>query len=60
MRGKTADEDGYVNMFRTIEERGVWEIWNDTPYQYLYLGDGYFTGKCPKIFTKAELLIEQK
>ncbi|MDR0197188.1 MAG: hypothetical protein LBI36_03080, partial [Oscillospiraceae bacterium] len=45
VRGKTADEDTYLAMFRTIEARGEWGTWNNTPRQYLHPGDGYYYWK---------------
>jgi uncharacterized protein YjlB len=45
VRGKTADEDTYCAMFRTIEERGEWGSWNDEKYQYFHPGDGYYYWK---------------
>ena len=35
----------YFAMFNAIEERGEWGKWNDTPYQYLYPGDGFYYWK---------------
>jgi hypothetical protein len=45
VRGKTADENTYISMFRTIEMRGEWGAWNNTPRQYLHPGDGYYYWK---------------
>ena len=33
VRGKTADDDTYFAMFRTIEARGEGGTWNNTPRQ---------------------------
>jgi len=41
VRGKTADDETYFAMFRTIEERGELREWYDSKYQYLHPGDGY-------------------
>ena len=45
VRGKTAADATYFAMFRTIEARGVWGKWNDTPRQYLHPGDGFYYWK---------------
>ena len=45
VRGKTADDDTYIAMFRTIEEHGIWREWNGSPQQYLHPGDGYYYWK---------------
>jgi hypothetical protein len=45
VRGKSADEDTYCAMFRTIEERGEWRSWNKEQYQYFHPGDGYYYWK---------------
>ena len=45
VRCKTADEDLYLAMFRTIEAHGEWGEWNGVPHQYLHPGDGYYYWK---------------
>ena len=45
VRGKTADDETYFVMFRTIEAHGEWRKWNDTLRQYLHPGDGYYYWK---------------
>ena len=45
VRGKTADDETYFAMFRSIEAHGVWGIWNGTPHQYLHPGDGHYYWK---------------
>jgi hypothetical protein len=45
VRGKTADDETYFMMFRTIEAHGEWGKWNGTPRQYLHPGDGFYYWK---------------
>ncbi|MCL2166636.1 MAG: hypothetical protein FWH49_05025 [Clostridiales bacterium] len=45
VRGKTADDNTYIAMFRTIEAHGVWGIWKNTRHQYLHPGDGHYYWK---------------
>ena len=45
VRGKTADDETYIAMFRKIEASNVWRLWNNVPRQYLHPGDGYYYWK---------------
>jgi hypothetical protein len=45
VRGKTADDETYYAMFRTIEDRGEWRSWNNEQYQYFHPGDGHYYWK---------------
>ena len=46
VRGKTADDETYIAMFRSIEARGEWRTWIDgLNRQYIHPGDGYYYWK---------------
>ena len=45
IRGKTANDETYFAMFKTIEERADWGEYAGTQYQYLHPDDGYYYWK---------------
>ena len=60
VRGKTADENTYFSMFRTIEARGEWGAWNKEPRQYLHPGDGYYYWKMTDIMSESVIINRAK
>jgi len=60
VRSKTADDETYIAMFQTIEDRGVWRTWGNTQYQYLYPGDGYYYWKMTDDITESKILNRAK
>jgi len=45
VRGKTADDEVYSAMFRTIDTNGEWGEWGASKYKYYHPGDGYYYWK---------------
>ena len=60
VRGKTADADTYFAMFRTIEARGEWGKWNNTPRQYLHPGDGFYYWKMTDCMSESVIINRAK
>jgi len=60
VRGKTADDDSYFAMFRTIEARGKWGSWNNTPRQYFHPGDGFYYWKMTEIIEESIIINRAK
>ena len=60
VRGKTADEEMYYKVFRTIEARGEWGEWGGVPRQYLHPGDGFYYWKMTNVIQESIIINRAK